>query len=171
MKWTTTISCAPPMPSPAFFDNVFVPKLIALRWIGISTGFDRIVEEHIENTSSLSVYEDFLWRHLHQEILTDNQLCRSHQNLLRLVIVRYFRHIREFGVPIAFFTHMLHIARSVAAALGCRCSRSIAPFSAVVYDGNGSDISDVSSRCSIDDCRGVTEVPKNAMQSLVGSES
>ncbi|KAK6735783.1 hypothetical protein RB195_018802 [Necator americanus] len=82
------------------------PILIALRWIGISTGFDRIVEEHIENTSSLSVYEDFLWRHLHQEILIDNQLCRSHQNLLRLVIVRYFRHIREFGVPIAFFTHM-----------------------------------------------------------------
>ncbi|KAK6735781.1 hypothetical protein RB195_018802 [Necator americanus] len=40
-----------------------------------------------------------------QPFIPDNQLCRSHQNLLRLVIVRYFRHIREFGVPIAFFTH------------------------------------------------------------------
>ncbi|KAK6735784.1 hypothetical protein RB195_018802 [Necator americanus] len=107
------------------------PILIALRWIGISTGFDRIVEEHIENTSSLSVYEDFLWRHLHQEILIDNQLCRSHQNLLRLVIVRYFRHIREFGVPIAFFTHMHSVLEQMFdkdfRVIMPRCAETVTP--------------------------------------------
>ncbi|EYC29353.1 hypothetical protein Y032_0006g2932 [Ancylostoma ceylanicum] len=90
-------------------------ELIAFRWIGVNTGFDRIVEDHIKNNTSCNVCEDFLWRYLQPQILTGNSLRQSHRNLLQLVITRYFRYVQEFVVPVALFAQMHSILEQMFA--------------------------------------------------------
>ncbi|VDM56378.1 unnamed protein product [Angiostrongylus costaricensis] len=39
-------------------------ETVALRWIGVNSGFDEVVEEHLKRSTTLNVCEDFIWRKL-----------------------------------------------------------------------------------------------------------
>lgn len=78
-------------------------EIVALRWIGVNSGFDNVVEEHLRRCITLDVCEDFIWKYFGSDLLRD-KVCSSRMRLLKLIMKRYFTYLRKLIAPIALFS-------------------------------------------------------------------
>ncbi|KAJ1346083.1 hypothetical protein KIN20_000770 [Parelaphostrongylus tenuis] len=81
-------------------------EIVTQGWIGVSTGFDSVVEEHLKRSTTLDVCEDFIWKFLRAELLRGFPLSSSHKRLLELLMKRCFTHLRSLTTPIALFSQV-----------------------------------------------------------------
>ncbi|KAK5970065.1 hypothetical protein GCK32_003261 [Trichostrongylus colubriformis] len=81
-------------------------EIITLKWFGINSGFDHVVNEHIRKCTSLNICEDFIWQYLQSELIQAGQLSPSHRSLLHLLMMKSFCHLQELIVPIAIFSEV-----------------------------------------------------------------
>ncbi|KJH52601.1 hypothetical protein DICVIV_01186 [Dictyocaulus viviparus] len=85
-------------------------EIVVLRWIGVNSGFDKIVEMHIRKLRTLNVCEDFIWQFIRSDLLKGgtehHPLSSSHKRLLKLLMKRCFTYLVELVTPIALFSQM-----------------------------------------------------------------
>ncbi|KAE9420872.1 hypothetical protein Angca_000613, partial [Angiostrongylus cantonensis] len=89
-------------------------EIVALRWVGVNSGFDEVVEEHLKRSTTLNVCEDFIWQYLWSHLLVGKPLCSSHKLLLKLLSKRYFLHLRKLTTPIALLTQVHFLLKETA---------------------------------------------------------
>uniref|UniRef100_A0A158P8K4 F-box domain-containing protein n=1 Tax=Angiostrongylus cantonensis TaxID=6313 RepID=A0A158P8K4_ANGCA len=69
-------------------------EIVALRWVGVNSGFDEVVEEHLKRSTTLNVCEDFIWQYLWSHLLVGSIIVCFHSRKLCGCLAEVSLHVK-----------------------------------------------------------------------------